>query len=136
MQYIVAIGLIHGCLEYRHYHDETASDPRVDLLREKIHLIERESYTNGFNDPKLRSDATAVQVRFVDGSSSAEVEVLFPLGDARRRDAARQVLARKFFQNTSGCLVNVNEKNFCELYYDQDRLRAMSVDSFMALLAV
>ncbi len=136
MQYIVAIGLIHGFLEYNHYHDEAASDPRVDLLRKKIQLIERESYTKGFADPEVRSDATAVQVIFADGSSSAEVEVLFPLGDARRRDAARDVLAQKFLQNTAGCLISVNEKKFRELYYDQDRLRAMSVDRFMAMLAV
>ena len=84
----------------------------------------------------MRSDATAVQVIFADGSSSAEVQVLFPLGDARRRDAARDVLAQKFLQNTAGCLISVNEKKFRELYYDQDRLRAMSVDSFMAILAV
>ena len=31
---------------------------------------------------------------------------------------------------------SVNEKKFRELYHDQDRLRDMSVDSFMAILAV
>jgi 2-methylcitrate dehydratase len=136
MQYIVTIGLIHGCLEYSHYHDKAAADPRVDLLRGKIQLIERESYTKGFGDPEVRSDATAVQVFFADGSSSEEIEVLFPLGDKRRRDAARPVLAQKFLQNTAGCLDGLNGENLRVLFDDPGRFRDITVDKFMGMLTV
>ena len=136
MQYIVAVGLIFGCLEYRHYHDDVAADPRIDELREKIVLLERPSYTAGFEDSDIRSDATAIRVGFSDGSSTDEIEVLYPLGDKRRRDAARTVLEQKFRQNVEGRLAPDSEKLVLELYGDPDRFRRIDVAEFMAALVL
>ena len=36
LQYMIAIGLIHGDLIAEHYEDDVASDPRIDELRAKI----------------------------------------------------------------------------------------------------
>lgn len=135
MQYIVAVGLIHGDLEYSYYHDEAAADPQVDRLREKIELRERSEYTAGFSDPETRSDASAVQVFFADDSSTEEVEVLYPLGDRRRREAAGPVLADKFRRNIAGQLSARNEELVLALFDDPERFRALGVDEFMAMLA-
>lgn len=129
LQYIVAVAMIHGRLDYEFYHDEAAADPRVDALRAKIDLAERASYTKGFEDPEVRSDATAVQVFFEDGSATEEAEVLYPLGDPSRRAAARPVLEEKFARNIAG----YNEAALRELFAASDRLRGMTVDEFMSL---
>jgi 2-methylcitrate dehydratase len=135
LQYIVTVGMIHGRLEYAFYHDETAADPRVEALRGKINLMEREAYTKGFEDPDVRTDATAIQVFFKDGTATEEVEVLYPLGDPSRRAESRPVLAEKFAHNIKGRVPAAGEKTLLDLYGAPERLRAMQADEFMALLA-
>ncbi|HEY4550543.1 MAG TPA: 2-methylcitrate dehydratase, partial [Bacillus sp. (in: firmicutes)] len=45
IQYITAIGLIFGDIVADHYEDETASDPRVDRLRDKMVVVENKQYS-------------------------------------------------------------------------------------------
>ncbi|MBL24924.1 MAG: 2-methylcitrate dehydratase [Rhodospirillaceae bacterium] len=136
MQYIVAVGLIHGYLEYSHYHDETAADPRVDALREKIELHERPAYSSGFADPEIRTDASALQVFFVDGTKTEEAEVLYPLGDRRRREVAGPVLAEKFRRNLAGRWTGSNEERILSLFDDPEKFKALDVNEFMGALVV
>jgi 2-methylcitrate dehydratase len=133
LQYIVAIGLIFGDLEYRHYHDETAADPRVDALRDRMKVMERPRYTEGYNKAEPRMDANALQVHFADGSATEEVEVLYPMGDFCRRAEAGPVLADKFRRNLAGRVPPAQETALLELHANPDALAAMDVDAFMAL---
>lgn len=133
LQYIVAIGLIFGELEYRHYHDETAADPRVDALRDKMHVIERPRYTEGYGNADPRMDANALQVHFADGSATDEVEVLYPMGDFCRRAEAGPVLADKFRRNLAGRVPSAQEMALRDLHENPAALAAMDVDAFMAL---
>jgi len=133
LQYITAIGLIHGALDYRHYHDEVAADPRIEALIGKMRLAERPHYTAGYNDRARRMDANAIQVHFNDGSSTDEVEILHPMGDPKRRDEALPVLTEKFRCNLRGRLPEKQEEALLALYSDPNALSAMTVDQFMAL---
>jgi len=133
LQYIVAIGLIFGELEYRYYHDETAADPRVDALRSRMKVIERPRYTEGYAKGDPRMDANALQVHFADGGSTAEAEALYPMGDFCRRAEAGPVLADKFRRNLAGRVPLAQEAKLLDLHGNPAALAAMSVDDFMAL---
>ena len=133
LQYITAIGLIFGDLEYRHYHDAVARDPRIDRLIGTMTVAERPAYTAGYNDRVRRTDANAIRIHFADGGATEEVEILYPMGDAKRRDEAIPVLARKFRRNIAGRLPAAQEAALLRLYDDPAALAAMAVDDFMAL---
>ena len=96
LQYMVAIGLLHGDLTAEHYEEESASDPRVDQLRSLMRVVEHESYTVGYLDPERRAISNQVQVFFKDGSSTEAVEIHYPLGHRRRREESIPVLHAKF----------------------------------------
>ena len=46
IQYITAIGLFFGDIVADHYEDETALDPRVDGLRDKMVVVENKQYSD------------------------------------------------------------------------------------------
>jgi 2-methylcitrate dehydratase len=96
VQYVVAVGLIHGKLGPHELEDDFAADPRIDELRAKMVLNEDPRYTKDFYDPAKRSSANAVQVWFKDGSSTAKMEEDYPIGHQRRRTEAMPVLRAKF----------------------------------------
>ena len=102
LQYMVAIGLLHGRLTAEHYRDDAAADPRVDRLREVVTVVEEPRYSADYLDPEKRSIANAVQVHFSDGTATRQVEVDYPLGHARRRDEARPLLLAKLRDNVAG----------------------------------
>ena len=59
IQYITAIGLLFGDIVADHYEDETALDPRVDRLRDKMVVVENKQYSEDYLDPNKRSIANA-----------------------------------------------------------------------------
>ncbi|MEM7473560.1 MAG: bifunctional 2-methylcitrate dehydratase/aconitate hydratase [Planctomycetota bacterium] len=97
LQYMVAIGLLHGDLAAEHYEDDCAADPRVDQLRSLMQVAENESYTVSYLDPEKRSIANSVCVHFKDGKATETVEIEYPLGHRRRRDESKPVLHKKFY---------------------------------------
>ena len=96
VQYVVAVGLIHGKLEATYFSDAFATDPRIDALRAKVTVSEDPRYTREFVDPKKRSSANAIQVTLKDGMRTPKVEVEFPFGHPRRLKDAGPVLRAKF----------------------------------------
>ncbi|MCR9197354.1 MAG: bifunctional 2-methylcitrate dehydratase/aconitate hydratase [Planctomycetaceae bacterium] len=101
LQYMVAIALLKGDLTAADYEDDIAADPRVDQLRDRMHVTENEAFSRDYLDPDRRSIANAVQVHFQDGSSTPRIEVEYPLGHCRRRDEARSVIEQKFSRNVA-----------------------------------
>jgi len=96
VQYIVAVGLLHGRIGLDDYGDAFAADPRIDALRARMTLSEDPRYTEGFFDPAQRSSANAIEVRFRDGTTTGRIEREYPLGHPRRRAEALPALAAKF----------------------------------------
>ena len=96
VQYIVAVGLIHGHIGPHDFEDDFAGDPRIDALRATMQIAENARYTAEFSEPSKRSSANAVQVHFRDGTSTERVEVEYPAGHPKRRAEALPMLAEKF----------------------------------------
>lgn len=136
LQYMVAIGLIHGNLTADHYEDEAASDPRIDALRAKMEVIEDERYSRDYLDPEKRSIANAVQIFFKDGTHTEKVEVEYPIGHRRRRREGIPLLLAKFRANLATRLSDQQAQTVMDLCQDQERLEATPVHEFMELFVV
>src|SRR5210317_151726 len=136
LQYMIAIGLIHGDLIAEHYEDDVASDPRIDELREKMTIKEDKRYTNEYLEADKRSIANKIQIFFHDGSSTDAIEVEYPIGHKRRREEGIPVLEKKFENNLGKIFDNKKVNTILSKCLDQDALESMSVLDFQELFAV
>lgn len=134
IQYMVAVPLVFGRLTAADYEDDVAGDPRIDALRDKMEVTENEGYTKDYFDPDNRYIGNAIQVYFKDGSSTDRVAVDYPIGHRQRRDEGIPVLMKKFETSVSGKLQQGQWQVLREASTDRDKLKAMPVDDFMALL--
>src|SRR5699024_8172006 len=86
IQYMVAVPLIKGGLTAADYEDSAAADPRIDVLRDKMEVVELERFTQEYLQEDKRAIGNSVQVFFNDGSSTDKESVDYPIGHRRRRD--------------------------------------------------
>ena len=126
--------MIFGRLTAADYEDDVASDPRIDALRDKMEVVENAQYTKDYFDPEKRYIGNAIQVFFKDGSSTDRVAVDYPIGHRQRRDEGIPVLIRKFETSVSSKLQSGQWQTLNEICSDREKLAAMAVDDFMALL--
>jgi 2-methylcitrate dehydratase len=131
LQYIIAVSLIYGSLEARHYEAETAQDPRIDALRQKMTVREDPKFTRDYLDPALRSIGNRVQIFFRDGTSTPAIEKEFPIGHRRRRSEAFPLLIDKFQQNTRSSLSDAQRSSILALWQDASTLLATRVSHWM-----
>jgi 2-methylcitrate dehydratase len=134
LQFIVASTLVHGSLGAGHYHEPLALDPRIGVLIPRVRLLEDERYTAGYRAPDLRSTGNAIEVAFDDGTQTERIEVLYPAGHPARRHALRPLLEAKFHDLLSKSLPAAEIEALRNLFFDPERLAAMRVRDFMALL--
>ncbi|MBA3602760.1 MAG: bifunctional 2-methylcitrate dehydratase/aconitate hydratase [Parachlamydiaceae bacterium] len=99
LQYMVAIGLLYGCLHADHYENETAKDPRIDLLRHKMRTAENRHFSADYLHPDKRSIATTLEVHFKNNRPSESMTVEYPLGHRLRREEGTPLLFKKFKDN-------------------------------------
>ena len=132
LQYMVAIGLMHGELTADHYEDAVAADPRIDRLRNKMHVREYKPYSIDYLDPAKRAIANAIQVIFSDGTSIGPIAVKYPLGHKRRRQEGVPLLRKKFKDNLSTRFSPEEVQTIDELFQDKSRLETMPVDDFLS----
>ncbi len=134
IQYMVAVPMIHGTLTAEHYDEEPARDPRIDVLRQKMQVIENPRYSADYLDPEKRSIANAVQVFFEGGDATERVAVEYPIGHRRRREESipllwakcKAALATRFDARRTASIIRAFE--------DSAKLDAMPADDFMSLL--
>ena len=136
LQYIVAIALIHGELTSDHYEDRAAADPRIDVLRSKMEVVEDPRYTREYLEADKHSIANAVQVFFKDGTATANVAVEYPLGHRRRRAEGVPLLVEKFRTNVATRFATEKTAAIVELFLDRKKLESTSVVTLMDMLAV
>ena len=136
LQYMTAIGLIHGTLTADHYEDEAAADPRIDALREKMTVIENAQYSKDYLDPGKRSIANALQIRFKDGSATGKVEVEYPIGHRRRRGEGIPLLEEKFANNLATRFPTKQAQEIMDLCLDRERLETMPVNDFIGMFII
>ncbi|MBV9488188.1 MAG: bifunctional 2-methylcitrate dehydratase/aconitate hydratase [Verrucomicrobia bacterium] len=136
LQYMVAVPLIFGRLSADDYEDEVARDPRIDVLREKMEVIENEQFTADYLDPAKRSIGNSVQVWFNDGSGTERVLVEYPIGHRRRRQEGLPLLLAKFERNLCSRIPPRQAEAILALCEDRARLEAIPVHRFMDLFAL
>ena len=136
LQYMIAIGLIHGDLIAEHYEDDVAADPRVDALREKMTIQEDVRYTEEYLEADKRSIANKIQIHFSDGTSTDAIEVEYPIGHKRRREEGIPVLEKKFEANLLRIFDEPHVQSILEKCLDQKSLEALSVLEFQDMLSV
>ena len=136
LQYMIAIGLIHGDLIAEHYEDDVAADPLVDELREKMVIKEDKRYTEEYLEADKRSIANKIQIFFNDGSSTDAVEVEYPIGHKRRREEGIPVLEKKFKTNLEKIYDAEHAKSIFDKCSDLGSLSQMSVIDFQELFAL
>jgi 2-methylcitrate dehydratase len=134
LQYMVAIGLLHGDLDADHYTDAAAADPRIDVLREKMTVREEPRFTRDYLDPDKRSIANAVQVHFKDGTGTGKIEIEYPIGHVRRRAEGKPFLIEKARRNFTTRLPPERADQIVQLCLDRRRLEATDVPGFMETL--
>ena len=136
LQYMVAVGLIFGELSADHYQDETASDPRIDILRGKMTVAEEQRYTRDYYEPERRSIANAIQVFFSDGGHTERVEIEYPIGHRRRRAEGIPLLEQKFRDALATRFPGGQAQQIHDLCLDADTLHATPVNEFMDVLVI
>jgi len=136
IQYMAAVPMIFGRLSAADYEDDIASDPRIDVLRGKMEVTENATFTQDYFDPEKRYIGNAIQVFFKDGAATEHVVVDYPIGHRQRRVEGIPLLKQKFEDSVSGKLKAGQWQALNEVCADRDKLRAMAVDDFMALLVI
>ncbi|GLO66934.1 MULTISPECIES: bifunctional 2-methylcitrate dehydratase/aconitate hydratase [Oceanobacillus] len=133
LQYIAAIGLLKGNITAEDYEDDVAADPRIDELREKMVTVEKESYTTDYLDPEKRSIANAIQVHFVDGTSTDVIDCEYPLGHRFRRDEAVPKILEKYAYNLSTQYTDKQSERIQKFTNNFDEVQQMNTTDFIDL---
>lgn len=131
MQYMVAIALINGVLTAEHYTDAAAEDPRIDVLREKMHLTEEPRFSRDYLDPNIRSIASALTITMKDGKRLGPIAVEFPIGHKRRREEAIPLLFTKMEHNLKTRLPAARVQEILELFQSPEKLDATPIPKFI-----
>jgi 2-methylcitrate dehydratase len=134
IQYMVAIPLLFGRLTAEDYEDTVASDPLVDALRAKMEVRENATFTQEYYASDKRYIGNAVQVFFRDGSSSARVQVDFPIGHRKRRAEGMPVLVRKFEGSVDAHFPAKQAFAIKSLFAKREQLDSLPVNELMAAL--
>ncbi|MBI3919325.1 MAG: bifunctional 2-methylcitrate dehydratase/aconitate hydratase [Betaproteobacteria bacterium] len=136
VQYVVAVGLLHGRLDPADFEDEFAADPRIDRLRAKMKVAEEPRYTRDFFDPEKRSSANSIEVRFADRSQPATFEVEYPIGHPRRRAEGLPMLEAKFTKHVARRFPRGRQLAILELFEDQALFEAKPVNEFLQYFVI
>lgn len=136
IQYMVAVALINGDLKADYYEDDFAKDPRIDELREKMHIKEDKQFSKDYLDAEKRSIGNSVQVYFKDGTHTKKVSIEYPLGHPRRRKDGIPALYKKFEENLAKHYPENTVKKLIDLFKDQDELEKMPVNELLDMMVV
>lgn len=135
LQYMVAIALIYGELNADYYEDDVAKDPRIDLLRSKMQVMEDTQFSRDYLDPDKRSIANGIQVRFKDGRETEKIGIEYPLGHKKRRAEGLPALFQKLKDNLASHYSIEKIDEILSLSLDQSKFEALPVNFFMDSLS-
>ena len=134
LEYVVALGLIHGRITATDFSDAFAADPRIDRLRASIVTTENTAFTADYDDPEKRSNTASVKVHFTDGSSTPTIEVQYPLGHKRRRAEAAPALRAKLRGSLARRFSDERAQRIVALLDDAAAFERTPVHAFVDLL--
>lgn len=131
LQYMTAIGLLFGTLTADHYEDKVAKNPLIDRLREKMILKENSQFTRDYLDPKKRSIANSLTIKFKNGEVLAPLTIEYPLGHRMRRKEAIPRIFDKFRRNLSSHYSDKQVDQLVDLFQDEALLSKLAVRDFV-----
>jgi 2-methylcitrate dehydratase len=131
LQYMVAVALIYGTLTADHYEEAIAKNPLIDILREKMTVIENKNYSQEYHDPDKRSIGSALCIRMKDGSKLRPVEIEYPLGHRRRRKDGIPLLFQKLSDNLNSHYSASQSSVILELFQDHSKLLTLPVSDLV-----
>ena len=123
IEYIVVWCLLNGILDSDSYSDDSASDPRIDALREKTTTLENKKYTEIYYDLNHRAIPNKVIVKLNSGEEFEE-EILYPLGHKKRREEATSFLREKFVNSMNN--IDLDKDKLID-FYDIDDLDSINI---------
>ncbi|MBA3238792.1 MAG: bifunctional 2-methylcitrate dehydratase/aconitate hydratase [Parachlamydiaceae bacterium] len=133
LQYIVAIGLLHGTLNADHYEDSAAANPMIIQLCNKMKVLENPHYTSDYHKAEKRSIAAALKVHFKEGMQSEVIEIEYPLGHRFRRDEGIPLLFKKFKNNLSNHLNKSQIELLVQLFKKEFHFDSLPVSTLVDL---
>lgn len=133
MQYIAAIGLLKGNIVAEDYEDDVAEDPRIDELRAKMTVTENKQYSEDYLDPEKRSIANAMQVHFMDGTSTDIIDCEYPLGHRFRRKEAFPQIIKKYEANLATQFTEKQTERIKQQTINYDTIKQMAITDFIEL---
>jgi 2-methylcitrate dehydratase len=136
IQYMIAVPLIYGRLTAADYEDNIASDPRIDILRDKMTCVEDKQFTRDYHDPEKRSIANALTVTLNDGTVWDEVVVEYPIGHKRRREEGIPELIKKYKVNLARKYPEKQQREVLAKSLDYATLAGLDVNEFVDLLVI
>lgn len=136
IQYMVAVPLIYGRLTAADYEDNIASDPRIDILRDKIVCVEDVQFTADYHDPEKRSIANALTVELNDGTILDEIVVEYPIGHKRRREEGIPVLVEKFKTNLARRFPTKQQETLINVSLDLNTLMNTPVNEYVDMYVI
>jgi 2-methylcitrate dehydratase PrpD len=132
---MVAVALLKGNLTAHDYENKVAADPWIDRLRNLMKAQEDLRYSKDYLDPDKRSIGNALQVHFKDGSSTARIEVEYPLGHRRRREESLPFLKKKYSENIAASNVADRAASLTRHFDEWEALEQMTCPALLDLLA-
>ena len=136
LQYMIAIALIYGKVEAKHYQDEIASNPMIDSLREKMIISENPKFSRDYLDPSKRSIANSITLVFDDGAKSEKITVEYPVGHRNRREEGIPLLINKFKDTIKSYYPGNQSDDILNSFLDMENLSNMSVNEMMDKLII
>ncbi len=134
LQYMLAVPLIFGQLTASDYEDNIASDPRIDLLRDKMSCVEDAAFTQDYHDPQKRAIANALTVTLRDGTQLPELLVEYPIGHPRRREEGIPKLIEKYKRNVARIFAEKQQAQILAATLDYDNFIALDVNELVDLM--
>jgi len=137
MQYMLAVALTQGDLVAEFYEDIFhQNNPLIDVLRDKMLLIEDKRYSKDYLANDKRSIANALQIFFKDGSQTDKVEVEYPVGHRNRRQEGIPLLERKFLNSLKSTYSKEDSDSIYSLCLDKERIEQTPVNDFMDMFVI
>lgn len=136
LQYAVAVALLFGRLTADDYGNDIACDPRIEVLREKMVVLEDKQFSADYLDPQKRSGANAVQVIFRVSEPTEKVIIEYPIGHPRRRREAIPLIKEKFLRNLATRFPSGRAQRIFDLCTDQLKLEETPVHKFVDLWVI
>jgi len=135
IQYMIAVPLIYGRLTAADYEDNIATDPRIDVLRDKMTTQEDLQFSKDYLDPEKRSIANALTLELNDGTVLDEIVVEYPIGHKRRRDQGIPVLVEKYKTNLARKFSAKQQQTILNTSLEFEKLVNIPVNEFVDMMA-